>query len=366
MPACTSGQFYVFVVSDVDNQVDAPACHINNQARSTSPLVVNFGLYPDLIVEGMQFPSTAYGGQSMTVSWSVTNAGLATAVAPWTDSLYLSPAGAFALSNSVFLGAYSQTASLAAGATYVDESTNDAPSTWTDAVYLSTNSVWDVTALLVASHDHSGLAALGSYTDTWTGALPALTPGPYHAIVRTDVRNTARETNLSNNLAVSASTILVDVPVLVLGQSVTNALSTGTEQYYKVNVPAGQRVQISLNSASSTSANELYVRYGAVPDLGHYDFLFNDPLGANQEIQIPVTQAGWYYILARGGNVPDAPASYTLSAQVIPFAIITVSPAHFGDNGQVTLTLNGAKFQPGASVQLLGTNASYAAVTNFF
>jgi hypothetical protein len=248
----------------------------------------------------------------------------------------------------------------------VNLSAHSAPSTWTDAVYLSTNAVWEVTAMAVTNDNHSGLAAFGSYEDAWTGPLPGLTPGSYYAIVRTDVQNTLREPNLSNNVATSPNTLLADVPVLMLGQTVTNALSTGTEQYYKLNAPSDQTVQITLASALTNSANELYVRYGAVPDLGHYDFLYNNPLGADQQIQIPATQAGWYYILVRGGSVPNAPAPYALSAQSIPFSITAVTPSQIGDNGQVTLTLQGAKFQPDALVTLLGTNAAYFAATNIF
>jgi len=46
---------------------------------------------------------------------------------------------------------------------------------------------------------------------------------------------------------------------------------------------------------------------------------------------------------------------YTIEADLIPFSITGVSPTNIGDNGQVTLTLHGARFQPGAAIALVGT-----------
>ena len=47
----------------------------------------------------------------------------------------------------------------------------------------------------------------------------------------------------------------------------------GDNHYYKVNVPAGEDLLITLDSASETGFNEMYVRYGSMPDRGQYDYL---------------------------------------------------------------------------------------------
>lgn len=145
------------------------------------------------------------------------------------------------------------------GWTVSNVSSNNTSSTWADAIYLSTNNFWDITATLLANVDHTGLAAFGSYEGSWTGPLPASTPGPYYAIVRADVRNSVPELNLSNNVAVSSGRISVDVPVLALGQTLTNQLTTGAAQDDKVSCPAGQTVKITLVGSSPSSANELSV-----------------------------------------------------------------------------------------------------------
>jgi hypothetical protein len=570
LPQCLSGAYYIYVVADVSNRVNSTACQVNDKARSASPLTVNIGPYADLQVTSVGIPATAYAGQPMPVSWTVTNAGSATASGPWLDSVYLSPTSTFSSGNSVPLGSYPYNSSLAAGAGYsqttaftlpdtthgnfyvfivadstnavnecqaktnnvtgsssmvnvpvtlypdlrvtsvqvpataragqpitvtwvvandgtlstggtawndavylsLDEvldpsdvrlgtypnvsslgvgqsytnaatvvippgdagpfyilvladsgaalfehlgyndslgwnadamlvtlppyadlaannvslapssgapgtqttvawtvsnvSTNNTASTWTDAIYLSTNNFWDITAALLTDVNHTGLAANSSYNASWTGLLPALSPGGYYAILRADVRNTVPELNLSNNVAVSPTTITTDVPVLPLGQPVTNQLTTGAAQYYKINTPPGQTVQITLTGASTNSDNQLFVRYGAMPDLGNFDFLYSNPLSANQQILIPTTQKGWCYIMVRGESEPGGPLGYTLEADIVPFAISSVSQNHIGDNGQVTITLTGAQFQSGATVELVsGTNA-YFSQTNFF
>ena len=320
VPPSAAGPYYIFVEADSGGDLYDGFNEADNVGVTPAAMLVALSSPVDLVATNVGIsPANGLPGSSVTVTWSVYN-------------------------NSL----------------------NSAPATWTDGIYVSTNTVWDLTAIPLETQNHANLAAGGSYTASWTGTLPALTPGNYHAMVWTDIRNTASETNLSNNTSASANTISVDIPVLVLGQTVTNQLNTGTQQYYKVNVRVGQTVRFNLASAATNSANEMYVRYGAVPDLGNYDFIFSNALAASQQIQIPATQAGWYYLLVRGYQVPTGPATYTLTAQTIPFAITSVTPMNIGDNGQVTITVNGAQFQPGAAVQLASGTNVYAAATNFF
>ena len=81
---------------------------------------------------------------------------------------------------------------------------------------------------------------------------------------------------------------------------------------------------------------------------------------------VPSTATGWYYIMVRGGNEPGGPLACTLEADVVPFSITHISATQIGDNGQVTLTFTGAKFQPGATVQLVSGTNLYSPVTNRF
>jgi len=118
LPLCLSGNYYIWVVADISNRVNSTACVVNNQARSANPVTVNEGAYPDLVVNSVGIPNTAYAEQTMQVSWTVANAGAATANGPWLDSVYLSTSGTFSLNNSVLLGSYPYVGSLAPGAAY--------------------------------------------------------------------------------------------------------------------------------------------------------------------------------------------------------------------------------------------------------
>lgn len=320
IPPGNAGPFYILVLADSGAALFEHLGYNDSLGWNPDAMLVTLPPYVDLAANNVSLaPSSGVPGTQTTISWTVSNV-----------------------------------------------SANNTASTWTDAIYLSTNNFWDITAALVADVNHTGLAANSSYNGSWTGPLPALSPGAYYAILRADVRNTVPELDLSNNVVVSPTTLTTDVPVLPLGQPVTNQLTTGAAQYYKINVAPGQTVQINLTGASPSSDNQLFVRYGAMPDLGNFDFLYSNPLSPNQQIVIPATQKGWYYIMVRGENEPGGPLGYTLEADVIPFAITGVSQNHIGDSGQVTITLTGAQFQAGAAVELVSGTNTYFSQTNFF
>jgi hypothetical protein len=227
-----------------------------------------------------------------------------------------------------------------------------------DSVYISTNQTWDIGAPLVGKVSHNGPLQPGqSYSASLTTTLPAVTPGQYYAIIRADILNNVRESNEDNNAGVSAQTMTADVIELTLGQPYQSQLNNGTEHYYKVNVPSNQVMSVTLDAAETNGFNELFTRFGAMPDRGVYDFLYSVPWEPDQTIVVAGTQAGYYYHLARGEYVPQPPTPYSIKAELVPFSITSVSPKHIGDNGQVTITLHGALFQDGASVRLIsGTN----------
>jgi hypothetical protein len=320
VPAGASGPYYLLVLADSAGNLFEHLGFNDSLGSSINPIVVTLPAPADLAATSVSIsPNSGVPGTPITVNWTVMNL-----------------------------------------------SSNSIPGVWTDDIYLSTNNVLDASAIRLASHDHNGLGGGNSYNDSFTGPLPALTPGTYYAILRTDVRDTVRESNLSNNTVASGATILIDVPTLVLGQPATNQIATGGAQYYKFSAPPGDTVRVTLLGSSSNSQNELFVRYGAVPDLGNYDFLYSNPFSPDQEIDIPTAASGFYYLMVRGGSEPDGPLQFTIEASLVPFAIASVSPTSLGDNGQVTITLTGARFEPGAAVSLVSGTNTYLPQTEFF
>ena len=182
-------------------------------------------------------------------------------------------------------------------------------------------------------------------------------------IVRTDVRNHVRESDKSNNAATSDGTMTVDVPELQLGVPYNFTLDTNQERYHKVNTPADETLLYTLTTSNQNSSLELFAREGTMVSRSAFDFLFDRPGEANQEIVVPNTESDVYYDLVRGAYVPDGPASVTIKAESVPFSIRSVTPNRIGDNGQVTVTIHGARFQDGAAVELVGNGTTLTAAT---
>ena len=304
VPRGLSGPYFLFVRTDANDVVPE-----TNEANNTSGArAIQLQLPPpsDLIVADIVVPSSGTPGESATFRWTVRN-----------------------------------------------QSENPATGQWEDAVYLSTGETWDVGDPFVGRVAHTGPVAPGqTYEASLTEVLPALTEGRYRVIVRTDIRNTVRETGEDNNTTVSTGEMTVGVPEMTLGTPLASDLRAGQERYYRVHVPAGETLRVTLDSQATDSANELYVRFGAAPSRANYDFFFSRPYEADQEVVVPTTEAGDYYILVRGEYVASGLAPFTILAEIVPFEITSVSPLRVGDNGQVTITLRGGKFQSGATVQL--------------
>src|SRR6185295_2192568 len=94
-----------------------------------------------------------------------------------------------------------------------------------------------------------------------------------------------------------------------------------------------------------------YVSFGTMPTRSAYDFHYTKPFEASQQITIPTTQAGAYYILAYAADVPSSPEAYSIKAEVVPFSVQAVTPGVAGA-GLVTLQISGAQFNFGTSFQL--------------
>src|SRR5207248_1626904 len=137
--------------------------------------------------------------------------------------------------------------------------------------------------------------------------------------------------------------IAVDAQALTLGTPANGSLNGGHTAYYKVVVSAGQTLRVVLAGQNPTASNELYLSYQTMPTRSQYDARYSQAASASQQITIPNTQAGAYYILAAGGGVAGGSDDYALTASLIPFSVQAVSPAQVGA-GPVTLQIIGADF----------------------
>jgi len=257
--------------------------------------------------------------------------------------------------------------------TIQNSSINPAYGNWTDALYLSADSNWDLGDILLGKVDHSGgLSAGGEYSGTLTAKLPPLKDGSWRIIVRPDLFNdvyegpityTSTGLNISpgeaNNRTASGDSIQVTIPELMVASPLNTTLVAGQARLYKVSVASGETLRVSLDSSATDGANELYIRYGDIPTGFAYDAMYSIPVGADQEAFIPSTQAGDYYILVKSRATTGAsttPINVTLRADLLPLSITTITPDQggVGDDAHrwVTMDIFGAHFAPGALVKL--------------
>lgn len=298
--------------------------------------------------------------------------------APFAVNLQLPPPAEFNITN------ITPPASITLGeeATFTwtvqNSSANTANGVWHDSIYLSTDAVWDSGDALVGQKQMSGsVAPSTTYTETLTTVIPPIDTGNYYVIVRTDARNTIRESNEANNVSGSVGQTTVGVTNLLLGTPFNTTLITGQERFFRIlNTPPDETMLVNLTGQNGSS-NELYTRFGSMVSRANYEFQGERQGEANQENVVPNTTAGNYYTMIRGDFVPSSFASnlkiandekensaitaqaVTIKAELLPFGIRTVSPAGAGNNGYTMISVEGAKFQTGATLKLVNTsNAS--------
>ena len=126
IPDRISGQYYITVVTDALNNVpeftfETPGTPQNkdgnNRGTTTSTTQVFLKPPPDLeVTSGTVTPTTALGGDTITVSWAAANHGSeATDISTWTDSVYLRTNTGH---GDVFLGSVTHHGALNVGASY--------------------------------------------------------------------------------------------------------------------------------------------------------------------------------------------------------------------------------------------------------
>jgi RHS repeat-associated protein len=315
VPKELSGDFFVFVVTDSSTWGSAvretAEGEFNNATYQTEPIKITLAPPSDLVAQDITVEAEGVAGKQAAISYTVENQG-----------------------------------------------ENPAEGRWTDSIYLSEDDQWDIGDTLIDRIEVQGSVAPGqAYSRDVTAPLPGVVPGEYHVIVRSDILDRIPEPDETNNLLVSDDTIAIDAQALELGQSVNGSLATGQYAYYRVEVPAGETLRLQLDGAAESANNELYVRYGDMPSRSEFDYSFPNAFAPDQEILIPNTQGGTYYVLAYGDQVPEGGA-YSLTADTLEFSLLGLSRDSGSNKGQVTLTLTGAEFSNQTTAKLVGPDGT--------
>ena len=175
LPAGVGGTATFFVVPDYQDQVYEGVIRPDGSGSTATSTTVAITPPPELDASLISVPTTAVAGHSLSFSYQVDND------------------GATATPNT----------------------------SWSDAVYLSSDPTLD-NATLVSSSTHYGALAVGqSYTVSGSVALNSDLTGSYYLIVQTDSADQVFQLDRSNDVAVSAAVAVANQPPDLVVSSVT-------------------------------------------------------------------------------------------------------------------------------------------------
>jgi len=303
-PVWASGNYYLLLRTDNNERIYEQD---ENNNQSAVPMTVVQPPPTDLVVTAVNVPSEAAAGDSTQVDWVIQN---------------VSP--------------------------------NPAKGVMLQAVYFSKDNEWDVTDPLFGTYSERPAINLVSQTTAerkLRSTVPALSPGDYYVLVRTDVVNNIYETNDNNNTTASTGKITVRVREL----AATDSLPNNGSIYYKIEIPdslAGETFVVTLEGDSLNGNNELYISYGEVPTRSDHQYSHSNAYSGNQEVIIPALEAGTYYVLVHGSTTTGQAQPIALTSAIVPFSIRSVDASRGGNTGTVTVRIKGAKFEEGMSVKL--------------
>ncbi|MCA9137966.1 MAG: hypothetical protein KDB00_14440, partial [Planctomycetales bacterium] len=313
LPEDLIGPYFVFVVTDPvylksGGDVFEGPNERNNSRASDVPLVIELPPSSDLQITSIVAPGSVKAGEPLEIRWTVTN-----------------------------------------------NSNETATGTWSDSVFFSSDSSWDIRDKSVGRVTFRGTLGPGeSYTSILNTTMPAITPGSYRVIVRADIFNQVYEAGAdANNDAASPNIVAVTAEELQLGVPLSTALNVDQEMLFQVVVPLDRTLRVNVKSDRDDTALELYLRQGTAPTSTAFDAASQGRLTAEQVAVIPSTSPGIYYILVRGFSVPQDGAGVTVLADLVPLAITDVSTDVGGDARYVTTTIRGARFSQDAIVKLV-------------
>lgn len=134
---------------------------------------------------------------------------------------------------------------------------------------------------------------------------------------------------------------------------------SGSAQLFRIDVPAGQPMRVILDDSSAGDSNELYLRFGAPPTRGTFDFHSTGAPSADQTLIVPNATPGVWYALVYGDVVPTA-SNFSLSAEGANLIVEDISPGRSGNGAPITVTITGAGFDQTTALSFVNGATSVA------
>ena len=318
IPYGIGGKYTVFGVVDSSDAIYERGGEGNNSAQDATPVQITQPPPVDLVAGVITLPENGVPGAQASIDYTVTN-----------------------------------------------QSEQAVNGQWRDSIYISRDALWDVGDALFSRVYLSGpLAGGASYTQTATGTLPGVVGGDYYMIVRSDIYNQIPETNEANNLKASLGTTHLDVEALTLGTPDTASFTPGGAVYYRVDVAAGETLQLNFDRAATEGRTELFVSYGTMPSRSDFDYRYNQADSPDQNMVITNSRAGTYYVMAY--NAAGATDAYSIIANTLQFSITELGTTAGSNKGQVTVRIDGAELTTHTTAMLVGTDGVEHAASQMY
>ena len=238
-----------------------------------------------------------------------------------------------------------------------------------DTVYLSQDESWQIEDVRIGKPicsyvtlDPYNAGANRDTANSITSELPLTSMGEYRSLVKT--RSNILDQNHHNNIAVGPKNLNVSFPRLPLDGCTDVTLKPGEDSSYIVNNVLDEKTLIvTINSSITDAFHELFVRHSKPATAYQYDGGSKFALSADQEVVIPETIAGEYYVLMRRYDSSSSSAQINktsqLCARIAKFEISRVFPSQVAPLGNATLRFEGTLF--GQKLEAFLVNASAAA-----
>jgi subtilase family serine protease len=261
VPVTSSGSYFLIFKTDPFNEA-----YESNTNNNFVVVPIAFTIQPpDLAPVALQVPGNITGPPypSVTFTWAVTNQGIGAAV----------------------------------GYNY-----------WSDSLYISTNAVFDSSALFVTGLSEVGPNAPGTaYWRTNTARLPVVKSGGFFFLFVTDAGSQLFESNESNNVVVVPVTLNIQPPDLVPTLDAPAVVTAPPNP--SVSVAWGvtnQGTGVAISYAYYGWADRIYFSRDAVLDYSDTSLTFNYSqssldagagYGGSTQVQVPMTQSGTGYLI---------------------------------------------------------------------
>ncbi|UOQ69176.1 CARDB domain-containing protein [Hymenobacter volaticus] len=322
IPPGYSGVYYIVAVVDGGNVVYEHLAEENNSYAAV--VEIQSPTPTDLIITETEVPATVGLGDDLQAAYIIKNAGAGRGVGTLKNGLYFSSPN-----NTVLNGAVDKLMGVDLG--YVD------------------------------------LAPGQSITRSLQTKVKDINPGEYRGIAGTDLLNHIVETNEDNNGKAAGNTTSITISTLVLEVEKTVLLDKGDLLYYKIDVADDLDLVLNLTSNQPEGQNKVFIAYDRVPTLSDFDHQNTNTISTNQQVLVPSTKAGTYYVLIQTETKFSKPQQVKILARALPLSILGITPKKVGQ-GRVTCTLTGARFTPETKVYLKrpgGERVAQASVVQF-